>query len=171
MTAAAAPSVNLPRSPRRGAEPACGSRRIPAMRPLTLRRLQRVALAAATTFFCGAGIYHFVNPAFFVRIVPPQLPAPEALVAVSGLFEILGGVGLLVPPTRRFAAYGLIALLIAVFPANVYMAIDAERFATELAISPVGLYLRLPLQAVFVAWVWWISVPRPALPESPPPPS
>jgi uncharacterized membrane protein len=128
----------------------------------TQRRLQLAALVAAALFFVAAGVFHFVDPAFFVRIVPPQLPAPWALVYVSGVFEVLGGVGLLVPATRRFAAYGLIALLVAVFPANVYMAVEADRFATELAVSPAALYVRLPLQAVFIAWVWWISVPRPS---------
>jgi len=127
-----------------------------------------MALVTAAVFFASVGVYHFVDPEFFVQIVPPQFPAPLALVYVSGVCEVLGGMGLLVPATRRFAAYGLIALLIAVFPANIYMAVEAERFATELEVSPVALYARLPFQAVFIAWVAWVAVPRPALPEPPP---
>ena len=134
--------------------------------PSLLRRLQTFALFAAAFFFVSVGVYHFVDPDFFVAIVPPQLPAPLALVYLSGVFEILGGAGLLVPATRRFAAYGLIALLFAVFPANLYMAIEAERFARELQVAPAALYGRLPFQAVFVAWVWWVSVPRPQAPEA-----
>lgn len=121
--------------------------------------IQRVALALAAVVFVGAGVMHFVRPAFFVAIVPPFLPAPLALVYVSGVFELLGGIGLLVPRARRWAAYGLIALLIAVFPANIYMAVEAERFAAELKISPAALFARLPLQLVLIAWVYAIAAP------------
>src|SRR5438067_429708 len=81
----------------------------------------------AAAFFVGAGVNHFVKPAFYASIVPPAFPAPAAMVAISGVCEIAGGLGLLVPALRRAAGYGLIALLIAVFPANVYMAVSPER--------------------------------------------
>jgi uncharacterized membrane protein len=114
--------------------------------------LKKVSLYTAGLLFVGAGVLHFTNPQWYERIVPPALPAKEALVAISGVAEIAGGVGLCIPATRRAAAYGLIALLIAVFPANVYMAIDPERFA-KIA-PPWALAARLPLQFVVIAWMW-----------------
>jgi uncharacterized membrane protein len=115
-----------------------------------------IALVALALFFTAAGINHFVHPAPYARAVPPWLPAPALLVQVSGIFEILGGIGVLVPKTRRFAGAGLIALLIAVFPANVQMAQHPELYAD---IAPAtALYIRLPLQLVLIAWVWWICM-------------
>lgn len=99
----------------------------------------------------GAGIMHFARPAFFVAIVPDYLPAPAALVAISGAFEIFGGLGLLWTPTRRWAAAGIVLLLIFVFPANLNMALHAERFA----FPPVLLWLRLPLQPLLIFWAWF----------------
>ena len=105
-----------------------------------------------------AGTLHFVRPGPFVAIVPPQLPAPLALVYVSGVFEILGGLGLLVPRTRRAAEYGLIALYFAVFPANIYQAIAGIGFP---GVTPPAwaLWARLPLQLVLVVWAWWLARP------------
>ncbi len=103
-------------------------------------------------FFTGAGVMHFTSPTFFVAIVPPYLPAPEMLVAVSGVFEILGGLGVLIPATRRWAGYGLLALLVAVYPANIHMALHPEQFPD---MSPTSLYVRLPFQFVFAALVWF----------------
>jgi len=97
-------------------------------------------------------VLHFTSPDFFVDIVPPYLPAPLALVYVSGVFEILGGVGVLIPVTRRWAGYGLLALLVAVYPANIHMALHPEQFPD---MSPTSLYVRLPFQFVFAALVWF----------------
>lgn len=105
-------------------------------------------------FMISAGIYHFVNPRPFVKIVPSFLPYPLALVYISGFFEIAGGVGLLIPQTRTAAAWGLIALLIAVFPANVNMAVNQISFGTT-PHSPIMLWLRLPLQALLILWASW----------------
>lgn len=102
--------------------------------------------------FMIAGALHFKNPSTYEAIVPPALPNPRELVLVSGFFEILGGIGVLLPQTRKAAGYGLIALLVAVFPANVYMALDAEKFG-KLLPMPL-LYARLPLQIFLIAWVW-----------------
>lgn len=114
------------------------------------RKISRYVLAGLFTF---AGIVHFLSPEIFVRIVPPYLPAPLLLVYVSGMAEIAGGLGLLVPTTRRMASWGLILLLVAVFPANVYMLQSYEGSG----LLPVwALWLRLPLQVVLVAWAWWI---------------
>lgn len=114
------------------------------------RRFSRYALVL---LFVGAGVLHFVRPLPYVRIVPPYLPAPLLLVYLSGAAELAGGLGLLFPATRRLAAWGLLALLVAVFPANVYM---LQTHGTGLSVVPLwALWLRLPLQAVLMAWVWW----------------
>ena len=102
---------------------------------------------------------HFVSPAIFMRAMPPYLPWPLELVLVSGVFEVLGGIGLLAPfPKLRAAAgFGLIALLLAVFPANINMALNPQLFKE---IPPIVLYCRLPLQLVFILWVRWASEPN-----------
>ena len=100
-----------------------------------------------------AGVAHFRTPKPFERIVPSWLPAHRAIVYVSGVFEVLGGVGLLVPATQRWAAWGLVALFIAVFPANVNMAIHRIPLGKK-ELPTWALWLRLPLQGVLVAWAW-----------------
>jgi uncharacterized membrane protein len=105
---------------------------------------QRIALIAATIFYVIAGSLHFTKPEFYLRIMPPYVAWHLAMVRASGFFEILGGVGLLVPPTRRAAARGLVALLIAVFPANLYMATNpVEAGAVSIApFAAVGAFAR-----------------------------
>jgi uncharacterized membrane protein len=98
--------------------------------------------------FVAAGVMHFVAPDFYMKIMPPYLPYPRTLVLVSGGFEIALGVFLLIPLTSRWAAWGLIALLIAVFPANIYM----YQHAKDFRISPLLLFLRLPLQGLLILW-------------------
>lgn len=92
--------------------------------------------------------------------MPPYIPWHAALVRISGAFEILGGLGLLVPSTRRAAAWGLVALLLAVFPANIYMALHPVE-AGAASIAPVLLWLRLPLQAFLIWWVLWCTQRNP----------
>jgi uncharacterized membrane protein len=111
----------------------------------------------AAVFFIGAGLNHFRSPGFYQRIVPPGFPSPRFLVVVSGLAEVAGGAGLLVPPLRRLAGWGLIALLIAVFPANIYMAMESAKFA-DLHLPTWTFWARLPLQAVMIAWVWFVAL-------------
>lgn len=101
--------------------------------------------------FVGAGVAHFAVSGAFLSIVPDYLPDPRALVRISGLAELAGGVGVLLPPTRRPAAWGLFVLLIAVFPANFWMAQHLERFPS---IPPWLLWARLPLQLPLLAWAW-----------------
>jgi len=108
-------------------------------------------LLAATMLFTGTS--HFRQPKVFVKIVPPFLPAPLALVYISGIFEILGGIGLLVPRVQTCAAWGLIALYIAVFPANVYMALKRIPFG-KLPTPQWMLWVRLPLQLVLIFWAY-----------------
>lgn len=119
--------------------------------------VQRVSIGALAAFVIGTGVMHFVTPQFFIDIVPDYLPAPELLVAVSGVFEILGGIGLLVPMTRRFAAFGLIALFIAVFPANVHMALHQITPTGAPALPAWMPWARLPLQAALIWWAYTIA--------------
>ena len=107
--------------------------------------------------FVVAGTFHFVWPELYRQIIPPGFPAPAVLVAVSGAAEIAGGLGLLLRSWRRAAGWGLIALLIAVFPANLYMAQHPGPFH----LAPWILWARLPLQGVFIAWIWFAAIQRP----------
>ena len=106
----------------------------------------------AGPFFIFAGVMHFVIPKVYKRIVPRSLPAREALVYASGVAEIAGGVGLMSGKTRRAAGWWLIATLLAVFPANVNMALHADEFPQVPGGAP-ALWARLPFQGVFIAWV------------------
>ncbi len=103
-------------------------------------------------FFLAAGVNHFRNPRFYEAIVPPSLQhEPRLVVQVSGIAEIAGGAGVLLRPTRRLAGIGLIALLAAVFPANLYMAREPEHFRK---LPRWALYARLPLQPLMMVWAW-----------------
>lgn len=104
-------------------------------------------------FFVVAGVLHFLKPEVYVQIVPPYLPFPLALVYVSGVCEVLGGCGVLIPRLRNLAGWGLIALLVAVFPANLHMALGDVQIQ-GLSVSPLLLWLRLPLQLVLIALVY-----------------
>lgn len=134
---------------------------------------QKIAIGIIFSFYMAGGIGHFVDDEFFIRIVPPYLPYPEALVYISGVFEILGAIGLLVASTRRWASYGLIALAICVFPANLYMAMHPELF-TDLFVQWHGeqfiqenpdfpalmlQWVRPPLQLVIISLTWWAGRP------------
>ena len=120
-----------------------------------LKTLSRYFLAL---FFIAAGINHFWHTPFYVAMMPPYLPAPLALVYLSGLAEIALGALLLFKRWQVTAGWGLIALSVAVFPANVHMALHPELFTQ---FSPTGLWLRLPLQALVIAWAYWYT--RPAI--------
>lgn len=102
--------------------------------------------------FIGAGTLHLLRPGMFVSMVPPWLPAPTLLVLVSGVFEVMGGVAILVPRTRVVAGWGLIALLVAVLPANVHMLVEARTAGASL-LWQLALLLRVPLQLVLIWWV------------------
>lgn len=104
---------------------------------------------------------HLLSPDFFVAIVPKGLPNPEWLNVLSGLAEIVIGVYLLEPRTRVLAAWGAIALAIAVFPANVNMLIENIGPEGPGSGSPVGNWIRLPFQALFIFWAWWFTQPDP----------
>ena len=125
---------------------------------LPQRRAKRIGLLALAAFFVAAGVNHFLNPGFYVRIMPPYLPAHLELVYLSGLGEIAGGLAVLSATLRGLAGWGLILLLAAVYPANIHMALHPELFPE---ISPTALYARLPLQLVFAAWAYWATRPDP----------
>ncbi len=108
---------------------------------------------AIATLFITAGILHFVAPTMYIRIMPRLLPYPKELVYLSGAFEIIGGIAVLPAKTRRAAGYGLIALLIAVFPANIQMLLDARTTDSSRWLLLL-LWLRLPLQFLLIAWVY-----------------
>ena len=126
------------------------------------RTVTRVILAAA---MIAVGVTHFISPEGFVRIVPKALPAPLALVYVSGFFEALGGVGILIPRVRSAAGWGLVALYACVFPANINMAVNVIQIGD--AHLPVwALWLRLPFQVLFMVCAWWCTRPRAPTPDS-----
>lgn len=114
---------------------------------------RKLLTAILGAFFIAAGANHFAHASFYVRIVPAWMPAHALMVQVSGVAEMLGGIGVLVLPLRRAAGAGLILLLIAVFPANVWMARHADLYR-DIG-SAAAFDLRLPLQVVLIAWVWW----------------
>ena len=103
--------------------------------------------------FVIAGVLHFVAPKSYEAMMPRSLPAHRELVFASGVAEIAGGVGLMHPRTRSWAGWWLIATLVAVFPANLNMAIDPDRYAEQIPGGQAALIARLPLQAALIAWV------------------
>lgn len=120
-------------------------------------RARRVSLLALAAFFVVAGVNHFVNPDFYVGIMPPYLPAHLELVHFSGFFETLGGVGVLIPRVRALAGWGLVLLLIAVFPANLHMSLHTAQFPDMPAFA---LHARLPLQLLVIGWAYWATRPE-----------
>lgn len=111
----------------------------------------RAARIATAAIFTTTGILHFTHEKFFTAIVPKSLPNAKELVLISGVAELAGAAGVLIPSTRRLAGKGLIALLIAVFPANINMALNPDRFKQFPAWA---LWARLPLQFAAIALVW-----------------
>jgi uncharacterized membrane protein len=107
-------------------------------------------------FFILAGINHFMAPEFYLRIMPPYLPYPSLLHQLAGAAEILLGGMVLVPQWQRLAAWGLVLLLVAVYPANLHVALNAHLYPE----FPVALsWGRLPLQFLFLLWAWWYTQP------------
>ncbi len=123
-----------------------------------LKVISKYILAA---FMCTAGILHFVSPEFFLKIMPPYLPMQRELVFISGACELLLGILLWIPRFSKQAAWGVIALLAAVFPANVYLFQHQE----ILPAPPAVHFLRLPFQAVLMLWAYWHTRPTKPLPE------
>jgi uncharacterized membrane protein len=137
-------------------------RPLPSANAMAQRKTRLVSCWIMSVFFVVAGLNHFLMPDNYEQIMPPLLPWHLGLIYVSGVAEVLGGIGILIAGFRRFAGWGLIALLIAVFPANIYAAVHG------LGSGPLSHWLmviRLPFQAVLVFWVYWTCVvKRPASP-------
>ena len=127
--------------------------------PKTFSKAQGIGLVCAAIFYIVAGSLHFIKPEMYLKIMPPYIPRHLLLVRLSGACEILGALGLLVSRTRRAAAWGLIALLLAVFPANIFMATNPID-AGAVSIPPVIRWARLPLQGLLVWWLYWCTRPR-----------
>ena len=119
-----------------------------------MRILKLIMLWLLGIAFIGAGVNHFVRPDFYTKIMPRYLPWHLELVYVSGVAEALLGIMVLIPKFRRLGAWGLIALLIAVFPANIHMALNPQDYSN---IPAVLLWVRLPLQFVLIAWAYWFT--------------
>lgn len=119
--------------------------------------MRSIARFAFTFFFMSAGLNHFVNPDFYLRIIPPELPAHGAINAISGAAEIIIGLMIASPGTRKLGGWLAIALLIAVFPANLYLFAHQEIFPS---VPPAAHLARLPLQAVFIAWAYWVAIAK-----------
>ena len=124
-----------------------------------MSKTKRVLLWVMAVLYMFAGFNHLLNPDFYLLIMPPGLPDPGWLNVLSGLAEIVLGVYILEPRVRVLSAWGIIALLIAVFPANVYAAL--ENVGPEGPGSGPGAaaYIRLPFQALFIVWAWWYTWP------------
>jgi uncharacterized membrane protein len=130
-----------------------------------MRALKEILKWLFAIFFVLAGANHFVNESFYMRIMPDYIPLSlhRPAVIASGIAEIVLGVMLVIPRTQRLAAWGLIALLIAVFPANIYVYQHQEQLKDLFGdASPTMHLIRLPLQAVMILWAWWYT--RPAKP-------
>jgi uncharacterized membrane protein len=128
--------------------------------------LKRVLLVAMGAFYVFAGVAHFRRPDYYLPMMPPYLPWHEQLIFLSGVAEVLCGLGVLFPPTRKLAAWGTIALLVAVFPANVHVAVnDVPLFGATEGAGALN-WVRLPLQLVLIAWAWWYTRESPTELES-----
>jgi uncharacterized membrane protein len=119
-----------------------------------MEKLRQALRLVCATFFVTVGFLHFLRTKSFERIIPKGLPFKRELVLVSGVFEILGGIGLVVPFSRQFAGKGLVALLVAVFPANINMAVNKIDFGV---IPRKVLWWRLPVQIALIGLVRWVS--------------
>ena len=127
-----------------------------------LARLKRPLLYLMAPAYIIAGVLHFILPELYVQIIPPFLPAALVLVYLSGIAEIAVGIGLLIPRTRQLAAWSTVALLVAIFPANIYMAthgVVIEGMPGGGDPSELVRWGRLPLQGVLILWALWYTQP------------
>ncbi len=120
-----------------------------------MRHIKTASKYLMAIFMVAAGMMHFMKPDFYMKIVPPYLPLHLELVYLSGFFELALGLLLLVPRFSKLAAWGIVALLIAVFPANIY----AYQHQVLIPAPPILHLLRLPLQGVFLLWAFWHTQP------------
>jgi|TARA_B110000014_G_scaffold251071_1_gene227980 uncharacterized membrane protein len=114
-----------------------------------------ILIIISSVFYVIVGIKHFIDPNYFLAIVPPFLPYQLELVYVSGFFEILFGIMILIPKYRYLGSIGLILLLVAVFPANIYLALNAQAQEAIGATQDIATW-RLPVQGIFIWVAYWI---------------
>ena len=119
--------------------------------------LKNISIFIMSFFYVRVGINHFVDPTWFVQIMPPYLPWHYQFVYLSGLFEIVLGFMLIIPKTRKIAAHGLILLLIAVYPANIYLALNQLPQDMMRISSFTASWVRLPIQFIFLGLAYWHS--------------
>ena len=119
-----------------------------------ISKIKTISIIIMTLFYIGAGINHFINPDWFVRIVPPILPFKITIVYISGIFEVILGSLLIFPKTRFIAGWGLILLLLAVYPANIYVALTNGK---AMDTTPIIAWGRLPFQFALIALAYWHS--------------
>lgn len=114
--------------------------------------LKNLGLAIVFLWFMGGGIYHFISPEFFASIMPPYIPWHMEIVYISGVFEILGAIGILIPSLRQLSGNCLILLVLAVSPANIHMWLNPELFPD---VPEAFLSIRLVVQVLLLACIWW----------------
>lgn len=122
--------------------------------------LRKIFTVLLVVFWVAAGVNHFIAPEFYLQIMPPYLPWHLGLVYLSGVAEIVGGVAVAFPKARRWAGWFLLLVLLAVFPANIHMAVNEIQIDGG-DVPTWALWARLPVQVLFGAWVWWICLKRP----------
>ena len=126
------------------------------MSPISRNKIKDIACLALVLMFAIVGTLHFTHTKIFVQIVPPFIPQPKAMVYISGFFEILGAIGLLIPKYKRLAAFGFVLLLLAVLPANIYMAVKNIQVGSIIN-NPILQWVRIPFQGVLIWWVLWCT--------------
>ncbi len=117
-------------------------------------KIKTLSIIIMSLFYIEVGINHIINPNWFIRIIPPILPFKIALVFICGIFEIILGSLLIFPKTRFIAGWGLILLLLAVYPANIYVALTNGK---AMDTTPMIAWIRLPFQFVFIGLAYWHS--------------
>jgi uncharacterized membrane protein len=130
-----------------------------------MSQTKRVLLWLMSGFYIVAGAMHFITPDFYMPMMPPYLPWHLPLVYISGVAEFVLGALVLMPQTRQYAAWGIIALLIAVFPANLHIALHNVPLGGATEGYGIWNWLRLPLQGLLIAWAWWYTQPEPPYDE------
>ncbi len=124
-----------------------------------MSRAKLLLLLLMAAFYIGGGVMHLVRPDYYRPMMPPYLPAHDALILLSGLAEIALGIAVLIPPLRVAAAWGIILLLIAVFPANLHIALNNVPVFGAAEGAGAMNWVRLPFQVVLIAWAWWYTRP------------
>ncbi len=126
-----------------------------------MKWLKRASLLLLSFFYIMAGINHFAKPDFYQPMMPPALPAHDLLIWIAGLAELALGVGVLIPETRRWAAWGIITLLIVVVPANIHIAVNNISIGGGSEGAGFLNWLRVAFQPVLILWAWWYTWPEP----------